>query len=313
MSAETKQGGAGAYLSLAAAVVFWGLSFVATKVALESIPVFTLVFARFGTSACLFAVLLARRGFPRFSKKNRGKMLLLALSEPVLYFIFETYGLRLSPAAKVSLIIATVPVAVTLLSALILKERTGGAGILGIVVSLAGISVLVAGDPAFKLSMGGPLLGDLLVFGAVISAALYMVFARDVGREHSSLEITGVQTIYGGLFFAPAFLFELPSLNWEAITGRSVGAVLYLTVFATIIAFLCWNHALTRLPAARASVAINGVPVVTAFGAWLLIGETLTLVQMSGGLLVLAGVFLTNLPAIYQSGKRRKTASRKIR
>jgi drug/metabolite transporter (DMT)-like permease len=203
------------------------------------------------------------------------------------------------------LIIATVPVAVTFLSAVILNERTGAAGFLGIVVSLAGIAVLVAGDPAFKFSLGGPLLGDLLVFGAVISAALYMVFARDVGREHSSLEITGVQTIYGGLFFAPAFLLELPSIQWGTVTGRSLIAVLYLTVFATIIAFLCWNHALTRLPAAKAAVAINGVPVVTAFGAWLFIGETLTPLQMSGGLLVLAGVFLTNLPGIYRSGKRK--------
>jgi len=304
-----REGSAGAYVSLAAAVVFWGLSFVATKVALESLPVFTLVFARFGTSACLFAVLLARRGFPRFSRKNRGKMLLLSIFEPVLYFIFETYGLQLSQAAKVSLLIATVPVAVTVLSAVILKERTGAAGLLGIVVSLAGIGVLVAGDPGFSLSQGGALAGDLLIFGAVISAALYMVLARDVGREHSSMEITGVQTIYGGLFFAPAFLFELPSIQWGAVTSRSLGAVLYLTVFATIIAFLCWNHALTRLPAVKAAVAINGVPVVTAFGAWVLIGEALTPLQMSGGVLVLAGVFLTNLPGIYGSGKRRRRLS----
>ena len=306
MTGMEKEGGLGAYFSLAAAVVFWGLSFVATKMALENLPVLTLVFARFGTSACLFAMLLAYRGLPRFSSKNHRKMILLAIFQPVLYFTFETYGLKLSPAAKASLIIATVPVAVTILSAFVLKERTGGAGLLGILISLAGIGVLVGGDPRFTASLGGSLAGDLLIFGAVISAAFYMVLARDVGREHSSVEITGVQTIYGALFFAPAFLFELPSIQWEAVTTRSLGAVLYLTVFATIIAFLCWNHALTRLPAARAAVFINGIPVVTALGAWILLGETLTPLQMSGGVLVLAGVFLTNLPGIYRSGKRGK-------
>lgn len=302
MTDMDREGGLGAYLSLAAAVVFWGLSFVATKVALETLPVFTLVFARFGTAGCLFALLLAYRGFPRFSRKNRRKMILLAVFQPVLYFAFETYGLKLSPAAKASLIIATVPVAVTLLSAFLLKERTGGAGLLGIVISLAGIGVLVGGDPRFTLALGGPLAGDLLVFGAVISAAFYMVLARDVGRDHSSVEITGIQTIYGALFFAPAFLFELPSMEWAGVTGRSLIAVLYLTIFATIFAFLCWNHALTRLPAARAAVSINGIPLVTALGAWAMLGETLTLIQMSGGVLVLAGVFLTNLPGIYRSG-----------
>jgi drug/metabolite transporter (DMT)-like permease len=71
-------------------------------------------------------------------------------------------------------------------------------------------------------------------------------------------------------------------------------ALIVLTIFATIGAFLCYNFALTRIPAAQAAVCINGIPLVTACGAWVLLGETLTSMQFLGGALVLVAVFLAN-------------------
>jgi drug/metabolite transporter (DMT)-like permease len=74
-------------------------------------------------------------------------------------------------------------------------------------------------------------------------------------------------------------------------------AAIYLTVFATVGAFLCYNFALSQVPASRAAVFVNGIPVVTAIGAWVLLDERLTVIQTGGGGLVLVAVFLTNLPA----------------
>ena len=154
----------------------------------------------------------------------------------------------------------------------------------------------MAGDPQFAWGLGGSLLGDLLMLGAVFSAAFYIVCARDLGRNYSAFEITGWQFIYGVLFYAPAFLWELPGMEWSAISGGSWAALVYLTIFATIAAFLCYNHALTQVPASRAAVFINGIPVVTAVAAWIVLGETLTLIQTGGGVLVLFAVYLTNFP-----------------
>jgi drug/metabolite transporter (DMT)-like permease len=152
------------------------------------------------------------------------------------------------------------------------------------------------GDPDFGWTLNGSLLGDLLIGGAVVSASLYMIFARDLSRNHSSLEITFVQIVYGALFFTLPALWELPGMQWATITLRSSLAVVYLTVFATVFAFLCYNFAISQVPVSRAAVFINGIPVVTAAGAWLLLGETLTILQAGGGGLVLVAVFLTNLP-----------------
>jgi drug/metabolite transporter (DMT)-like permease len=222
----------------------------------------------------------------------------VALFEPGLYFIFETIGLQHTSAPKAALIIATIPVVVLFAASLLLGERTSPVKLCGILISVAGISVLVTGDPKFKWDLGGPLLGDLLIFGAVVSASLYIVFARDLGKNYSAIEITGMQVIYGTLFYAPAFIWELPKIQWTLISINSIGALVYLTLFATIAAFLCYNHALTQIPASRAAIFINGIPLVTAAGAWVLLGEKLTILQAGGGILVLIAVYLTNRPEI---------------
>jgi drug/metabolite transporter (DMT)-like permease len=198
-------------------------------------------------------------------------------------------------AAKVSLIIATIPIAVMILSTIILKEKTNRLGIIGILLSLVGIAILVTGDPDFAWGMGGSLKGDLIVFGAVLSAALYIVSARNLGMRYSSREITSMQCFYGAVFFAPALFVDFPTFSLAAISARSLVSLLYLTVFATVAAFLFYNYALTKIPASRASIFINGIPVVSALGAWAILGERLTLLQGVGGILVLAAVFITNL------------------
>lgn len=298
-----------AYAALSGAVVFWGLSFVATKMALETIPTFTLIFFRFSLAGCLFLGVSAfRGGLPRLTRRGHLKLFVMALFEPGLYFVFETVGLQYTTAPKASLIIATVPVAVLIFARLLIGERIRVISIFGILASLIGIGVLIAGDPTFEWALGGHLTGDLLIIGAVVTAALYMVGARDLGREYSAWTITCFQILYGALFYAPMFFVESTRLDWGDVTFSSILAAVYLTVFATVAAFLCYNFGLTRIQASRAAVFINGIPVVTAFAAWIVLGERLTVLQAFGGALVLFGVWLTNAlgrpPKVKQVARR---------
>ena len=283
------------YLALATAVLFWGLSFVATKFALMSFTPFCLIFFRFFAASIFFIGLLWRTGFPPLTGKTLQSLLLLTLMQPGLYFLFETTGLQYTSATKTSLIIATIPIVVLLLSAIFLKDRLRPLNILGIILSLVGVALLVFGGKQ-QIAAGGILLGDILIFGAVLAASIYMIMTRRLGESLTSLQITGMQIIFGALLFLPAFLWDLPKLHWSAVSSESLIALLVLTIFATIVAFLCYNYALTKIPAAQAAVCINGIPLVTAAGAWLLLGETLALLQMAGGALVLGAVLLANHP-----------------
>ncbi len=281
------------YLALALAVVFWGLSFVATKIALQSLTPFCLIFFRFFAASIFFIVLLWRTGFPSLTRKTFNSLLMLAIMQPGLYFLFETLGLQYTSATKTSLIIATIPIVVLVLSAFILKERLRPLNILGIIFSLVGVAMLVFGG-RMQATLDGTIIGDILIFGAVLAASVYMIMTRRLSESLTSLQITGMQIILGALLFFPAFLWDLPKLDWQAVSYNSMFALIVLTLFATIGGFLCYNYALTRIPAAQAAVCINGIPLVTACGAWVLLGETLSSMQLTGGALVLASVLLAN-------------------
>lgn len=289
------------YLSLIAAVLFWGSSFAATKLVLQEFSVQGYMFVRFASASLLFLGLLLWRGFPRISGKDHLRLLLVALFEPGLYFLFETEGLNRTGAADAALIIASAPVVVGILSRLLLGEKQSRKTIIGAAISIIGVAVIVYGSGVSHDSAGS-LLGNLLVVAAVIAAALYMITARSISGRVSTLHITAFQIFYGALFFAPLFGFTLDRMNWDLVTYRSLGALLFLIFGATLIAFLAYNRALKDISAVKASVWLNGIPVVAAVTAWLLLGERLGWQHVVGGGLVLFGV-------LYAGGKAKRRAA----
>ncbi|MBN1993091.1 MAG: DMT family transporter, partial [Anaerolineae bacterium] len=213
------------------------------------------------------------------------------------YFTCETTGLQYTSASKASLIVATIPLAVLCLSALFLRERPTWPVLAGLALSIVGMLILIAGDPQFGWVFGGPMFGDFLMFGAVMSMAVYIIVMKNLAQARSALDVTELQIFYGALFFAPAFFWELPHVQWAAVSGRSLVALVCLTLFATIGAFVCYNYALSKISSTKTAIFLNCVPVVTAIGAWAILQERLTLLQMTGGLLVLFSVYLTNFRA----------------
>jgi drug/metabolite transporter (DMT)-like permease len=282
------------YVSIMLSVVFWGLSFVGTKIALESFTPFTLIFLRFSGASCFVLVFMLYRGFPQLTRREHGRLFLAALFQPGVYFLCETTGLQFTTASKASLIVATIPLAVLGLSAVFLRERFNWTIIAGIGLSLGGVAMLIFGDPSANWSLGGPMRGDLLMFGAVMAMAIYTVLLKSLADTRPAVDITSLQILYGALLFAPAFFWQLPTMDWPAVTARSLVALVSLTLFATIGAFLFFNYALSKIPATRSAIFLNCVPVVTTIGAWLVLGERLTLLQIMGGGLVLLAVYLTN-------------------
>lgn len=280
-----QRGGIAAYGALCASVLFWGLSFTATKVALEHLPPFTILFLRFALACALLAPIALRNGFQAFSHlglAGHAKILGIAIMFPGCYFALETFALRLTSATNASLIAAAIPMVVLALSAAAAGERPALRNVLGVAVSLLGVCLLVG----FR---AGPVnAGDALMLGAVASASVYMVAASLLCRNVSPLALTFLQMFWGALFFLPFFLADLP--NWSEIPAAPLAAVASLGLFATVGAFLAYNFALSRVAAHTASLFINAVPVVAVFGAHLALNETVAAVQAAGGALILASV-----------------------
>lgn len=295
------------YPALFLALLFWGLSFVWTKLALSEFGPFTLIFFRFALASVLFVIvlLLVEKRLPRLSLKDHGKMILLALFQPLLYFIFESLGILNTSASKASLIVASIPLVVLGLSALLLKEKAGPAVIVSVLLSIVGIGLLTLGDPNFSWSMSSSLKGDLYMLGAVLAAAGYMVFTRFLGKTHSVLVITFMQMSYGAIFLCPFFLWEVWHQGLPVVSAKGWAAFSALTLLASFTAFLCYNFALTQVHASRASAFINGVPVVTVVSSWIILGERLAPLEAVGGAIVLGAVLLPNGVSLIRRGRLR--------
>ncbi len=294
MKATTK-----AYLALLFTVLAWGISFVATKAALADFTPFVLVFLRFAAASLVFAVLLRGR-MPKLTLRDHGRFILLATFEPVLYFIFETYGLTLTTASEASIIIAAVPLAVAIVARIALKEKLEMPTAVAIGLSIVGIVVLITGGTRGDLDLSGSVAGNLLMVGAVVAAAFYTVLARSLGKHWTARQITGLQAMYGSAMLLPFFLATAGRTDWQSISATSLGALAFLTFFATIGAFLTYNYSLKILPAGRASIFINGIPVVATAGGWILLGERLSGIEFVGAGLVILAAYIS------MSGGRRR-------
>ncbi len=272
-------------------MVFWGVSFVASKLVLSQIQPLTYMGVRFLIASVLLAVVMALRGRPAFSRKTHLLIALTALAEPVAYFLFESYGIRLITATTASLIIATIPLAVTILASLFLGEPARPGGLVAVGVSIAGIALLVVGgDPAGE-SARNQVVGILLVAGAVLSAAFYITLARDLTQKVDPVHLTVIQTWWGAAVFG--LLWGMQSPSGRSLAGLSAWgwiALAFLAVGATVGAFLLYNWALRYERAATAALYINAIPVITALTGWVALGERLTPLQLAGGALVLVSV-----------------------
>ncbi len=285
-------------LAMVTTMVLWGVSFVASKLVLTEITPLTYMGIRFLIASILLAVVMLLRGRPRFDRRTHGLIALTALAEPVAYFLFESYAIRLIPATTASLIIATIPLAVMVLAAIFLGEPIRRGGVIAVVVSIAGIVLLVTGDGTAVSGIAtGRLPGILLILGAVISAAFYITLARNLTQRHDPVNLTVVQTWWGAGVFV--LLWQMQSPPARSLGGLSPvgwGALAFLAVGATVTAFLLYNWALRYAEAGRASLYINGIPLITALTGWILLGERLTPLQLAGGALVLLSVRLIGSP-----------------
>jgi len=280
-----------AYLALLFTVLAWGLSFVATKAALVSFTPFVLVFLRFAAASLAFAFLLRGR-MPRLTLRDHGRFLLLATFEPALYFIFETYGLTLTTASEAAIIIAAVPLAVAVVARFTLREPLEPSTAVAIVISIGGISVLILGGTEGDVELSGSVAGNLLMIGAVVAAAFYTVLARSLAQKWSARQVTGMQAMYGSALLLPFFAATAKRTEWASISATAMGALLFLTFFATIGAFLTYNYSLRILPAGRAAIFINGIPVVATLGGWILLGERLSGLQLVGAAMVILAAYV---------------------
>ena len=282
-----------AIVAAAAVYIFWGFTFLASAVAQGISTPFVLLAYRFDSAALLMAIpLLIGKQKISLRGKNIKALLMLGLMEPCLYFIGEQYGVRYTNSAFSGVIIAVIPIVTLMLSAIVLNDRPSPAQWLFSLLSIAGVVVIT-------LSEGGEgavrPLGVLCLIGAVLTGSACTVISRRTSDNFSVYERTLVMQLMGAVFFTALALMENagnPSALIEPLAHKDfVLAVLYLSVFASVLGYTLFNYAIAYAPVARVVILVNLTTVISVIAGVIILGDHFSPVSAVAMLAVLVGIW----------------------
>jgi drug/metabolite transporter (DMT)-like permease len=226
-------------------------------------------------------------------------ILLLAFLEPFMYFIGESFGIRLVSSTVAAVIISTIPLFSPLAARYFLNEQLTRMNYAGILISIIGVILVIFDD---RLAFSASLPGVVLMALAVLAAVFYSVVNLRLSTKYNVVTIITYQNAIGVIFFFPLFLvFESESVKYAEFSVRSLIPLFELAIFASTLAFLCFTYSLKYLGISKANVFVNLIPVFTAIFAYFLIDEKFTLLKLSGILVVILGLFVSQVKPAYMN------------
>ncbi|MGE5485830.1 MAG: DMT family transporter [Ignavibacteriales bacterium] len=277
------------------AVTAWGASFVAARVVLTTLDPVTLAAVRFSIASLVFLPLLINRQLRGVGVRTTDipAFLLLGQVGVSVYFWLQYAGVRLTSAAVSSLlVVGLAPIITAVLSRATLREPMGGGLMCSLLLGLVGVGVVATQGGLHGSVRSGFLLGSVCLVCDAFFFAVYSTQVRRLGARYPSVTITAAITLSGA---AGLLLISTVAGDWRRLALLSPvqwAAVVYLALVCSIMAYFAYNHALSRIEAAKASAWLYLEPVVAAALGVTLLKETAGLRTLLGGLMIVASLYL---------------------
>ncbi|SFU32205.1 DMT family transporter [Alicyclobacillus macrosporangiidus] len=307
------------FVYLALATLGWSGNYIAGRYLAGAMPALFLNGVRWAISA-LILLAIARLTRRRVGlRRHARELVLLGLVGMFLFSSLTYIGLRTVPASQAGLISGTSPMFILLLGVAALRERPGWTAWIGVLLSMAGVAILMGataspdgaahGGPsgtASAASAAGDWFsqGPLVLLLASFTWALYTVLGKRWGGRLTPFEVTAGAAVYGAI---PSLAFGLWSLRGQTLhmTPMAWVALVYVSTVASVAAYFVWTSGVERVGAGRAAPWMNLLPVWSVVLGVLLLHEHLTVRALIGGAVILAGALLTGV----RSGKRPSAAA----
>lgn len=273
------------------AVMFWGWSFVATKILLDYVNPAELMGLRFIVGLpVLYIVVLAKKVRFRFNPIDR-KYVIIGSLVITIHFIIQITGIKYTSATNTGWIISVTPLVLALLSFLILKEQIGTKEVAGVMVATAGIVLLVSKGRLLDLGWLTSV-GDWLVLASAHTWALYTVATRNLSRKYNPLAVTFSILLPSATILLVYMLFTSDWSKFVRLPFEPLMALLFLGVLSLAVAHWFWQEGVSSLGAAKAGFFLYLEPLATTGLAVPYLHEEFGLFTAIGGLLVLGGVYI---------------------
>ncbi|MFB6584489.1 DMT family transporter [Bacillus thuringiensis] len=296
------------YIIMLFVPLFWGGSFATAEHVITEIPSITTATIRFGLAGCILIgiVFMKSEWNTSLLLKNWKGLLFVSLTGIFGYNVFFFMGLNYTSTLNGSLIIATMPVFVTLGAILFFKESWSIKVGISLTLSLVGVIVVITGGSMHILMSFSFNKGDLLFIAALTCGVLYSLTGKKVMSGVSPLLTTMSMTVLGTVFLAGLSLYED---GWGKVATLSLQGwieMLYMVICGTLVGYIVFNKGVEELGASKASIYLNLTPIVATGISVVLYGAAVTWQQIVGMIIVLIGVYI----ATVQSNKAIKKFSR---
>lgn len=279
-------------LFLVLANLFWAGNFIFGHMVVAEISPLQLTWARWliALVALIPLALIVDKGAWKSALKEWPLHLLLALLGVIGFNLLSYVALQHTTAVDVALVGAINPASIAIVAAIIMRERLRGMSILGFIVSLGGVALVLTNGRLGEIFTMDYNVGQLFMLGAVAAWTLFSV----LGRKLTSPPVTStmIQAIMAVVLLTP---FVLATDTDFTMSGGAWTGLLYIAFFPSVLSFMFWNIAVRRIGAARSGIFLNLLPVFTVLLS-LALGGPLSIIQLIGGAVVIAGVTITVRP-----------------
>lgn len=295
--AMEQTGRGGAIAKALFAVVVWGASFIATKVAVGEVAPVTVVWLRFALGVALLgAVVAARRQLVWPSRSDLLYFTGLGFLGITFHQWLQSNGLVTAQATTTAWIVASTPIFMALLGWLVLRERLGWPGAAGIAVAALGVLAVVSrGDLGAVASGRFGTAGDFLILISAPNWAVFSVLSRKGLKRFPSAGMMFWVMVTGWILTTVLFLLGPGPADVARLSGRGWGAVAFLGIACSGLAYVFWYDALTALESSRAGALLYIEPLVAVVVAAVVLGEPVTAATLAGGGAILLGVWIVSL------------------
>jgi drug/metabolite transporter (DMT)-like permease len=283
-----------AYTEVAFAVIVWGASFIATKLALRDLAPVTIVWLRFAIGVVILGIAtVLRHQFTIPKKQELIYFSILGFLGITFHQWLQSTGLVTAQASTTAWIVATTPVFIAILSWIFLKERLSWLQISGIILAAVGVLLVVSKgklNTLFGNSFGEP--GDILIMISAPNWALFSILSRRGLHKHKATQMMFYVMAIGWLFTTILFIAsgnvsDIRNLTWTSLIG--VG---FLGIFCSGLAYIAWYDGLQAVPASQIGAFLYIEPLVAVLVAWVILGENILFITLAGGAIILMGVKL---------------------
>ncbi len=283
-----------ACINLTLAMVIVGSSVVAGKIMVAELPVFLASAMRFILALAILIPIICIRegGLPHISRRSWLMLATQSLCGSFLFTVFLLYGLTMTGPASAGIITSTTPACMGIIAWLFLRDRPSINTVGGIIVSVLGVLVINTVQNSGGVSGSNPLLGNMLVLGAVVFESLFLLIRKTVPEPLSPLAVSTIISFFGLLWFLPVGAYEACSTDFSAISMIGWLTVAYYGVFITVFAYLFWFAGITKVPASTAGIFTAVMPVSALVLSALVLAEPIGWPQLVGCGFVLCGIVL---------------------